>query len=46
VNEGIAIVDAGHYGTEINVLELFEKAIAHIGVPSVRSKNKDIFLFV
>lgn len=46
VNEGIAIVDAGHYGTEINVLELFEKAIAHIGVPSVRSKNKDIFLFM
>lgn len=46
VNIGINIIDAGHYGTEINVLELFEKAIANTGIKSVRSENKDIFTFM
>ncbi len=46
VNMGINIIDAGHYGTEINVLGLFEKAISHLDVESVRSENKDVFTFV
>lgn len=46
VNMGINIIDAGHYGTEINVLGLFEKAISHLCVESVRSENKDVFVFL
>ncbi len=46
VNEGIAIIDAGHYGTEINVLGLFEEAIAGLGIESVRSVNRDVFVFM
>ena len=46
VNSGMNIIDAGHYGTEINVLALFEKSIAHLGIESVRSKRIDVFMFV
>lgn len=46
INEGMNIIDAGHYGTEINVLDLFEKAIAGLGVESVKSANADVFKFV
>lgn len=46
VNMGINIIDAGHYGTEINAIGLFERAISHLELQTVRSENKDVFMFV
>ena len=41
---GICIVDAGHYPTEICVMDIFEDILK--GVEVIKSENKDIFRFV
>lgn len=46
VNNGIAIVDPGHYGTEHHVIDIFEKIIAPLGVKIIKSHNSDIFKFM
>lgn len=44
--DGICIIDAGHYPTEIIVLDIFEKLLSGTGVEVVKSKNTDVFKFV
>lgn len=43
---GICIIDAGHYPTEIMVMEIFENLIKNSGVQYEFSKNRDIFIFM
>lgn len=40
---GIAIIDAGHYPTEIVVMDILEKLFKNTGLNIKKSKNKDIF---
>lgn len=42
----ICIVDAGHYPTEICVMDIFENILKNTGVNIIKSENKDIFKFV
>lgn len=42
---GISIIDAGHYPTEICVMDIFEKLLSGSNLEIVKSKNKDIFKF-
>lgn len=44
--QGIFIIDAGHYPTEIMVTDIFEEILSESGVETVKSKNKDTFRFV
>ncbi len=41
---GLAVIDAGHYPTEIIVMDMFEEILP--GLKIVKSKNKDIFSFI
>ena len=43
---GVAVIDAGHYPTEICSVEIFEKLLAGNGLEFIRSENKDIFEFI
>lgn len=43
---GIAVIDAGHYPTEIIVMDIFEELIKNTGIEIVKSKNKDVFVFI
>lgn len=43
---GVAVIDAGHYPTEICSIGIFGKLLAGTGLETVRSKNKDIFEFI
>ena len=43
---GIAVIDAGHYPTETIVMDIFEDLIKNTEIEIVKSKNKDIFVFV
>ena len=43
---GICMIDAGHYPTEICVLEIFEDILKDTGLEIIKSKNKDIFKFL
>ena len=43
---GICIIDAGHYPTEICVLEIFENILKDTGLEIIKSENKDIFKFL
>lgn len=43
---GICVVDAGHYPTEICVMDIFEDILKNTGVNIIKSKNSDIFKFI
>lgn len=43
---GIAIIDAGHYPTEIIVMDIFEKILKNCDLTLIKSQNTDIFKFV
>ena len=43
---GICIIDAGHYPTEICVMDIFEDILKDTGLEIIKSKNKDIFSLV
>lgn len=43
---GICIVDAGHYPTEICVIDIFADILKDTGLEIIKSENKDIFSFV
>lgn len=43
---GVAVVDAGHYPTEICVLDIFKSLLKNTGIELVCSENKDIFEFI
>lgn len=42
---GIAVIDPGHYGTERHVISIFDKLLAPLGIETVLSDEKDVFLF-
>lgn len=46
VLNGIAVIDAGHYPTEIVVQELFTKLLRPYGLEVVASGNPDIFQYI
>ena len=46
VESGICIIDAGHYATEIIVMDIFENILKNTGVKIIKSKNEDIFKFI
>ncbi len=46
IDDGIAVIDAGHFGTEAFVTDIFDEIIAPLGVKTVKSSNKDCFLIV
>ena len=43
---GIALIDAGHYPTEVFVCEIFEELLKDTGIEIVKSKNEDVFKFI
>lgn len=43
---GVAVIDAGHYPTEICSIEIFEKLLSGYGLEFIKSQNKDIFEFI
>jgi len=43
IDSGIAVIDAGHFGTEIFVIEIFEEILKDTGVKIVKSSNIDCF---
>lgn len=43
---GICIIDAGHYPTEICVMDIFEDILKGTDLEIIKSENKDIFTFV
>ena len=43
---GIAVIDAGHYPTEIIVVDIFEKILRQTNIITVKSKNTDIFTYI
>ena len=43
---GIIVVDAGHYATEIIVMDIFEKVLEKKDIKIVKSKNKDAIKFM
>ena len=43
---GICLIDAGHYPTEICVIDIFENILDNTGLEIIRSENKDIFKFL
>lgn len=42
----ICVIDAGHYPTEICVMDIFEDILKNTGLEIIKSKNKDIFHFI
>lgn len=46
VESGICVIDAGHYPTEVFVIDIFEKLLINKGVEIIKSGEKDIFQFV
>ena len=42
---GISVIDAGHYPTEIIVMDIFEKLLKNTEIETVKSQNKDIFIY-
>ena len=43
---GICVIDAGHYPTEICVMDIFEDILSGADVEVVKSENRDVFNFV
>ena len=46
VSDGLSIIDAGHYPTEIIVMDMFWELLKNTDLKIVKSKNKDIFSFI
>ena len=46
VVRGLAIIDAGHYPTEVYVQEIFSDLIKDTGVEIIKSTHKDVFKIV
>ncbi len=46
VESGICIIDAGHYPTEIIVMDIFADILKDTKVKIIKSENKDIFRFI
>lgn len=46
IETGICIIDAGHYPTEICVMDIFEDILKDTNVKIIKSENTDIFKFV
>lgn len=46
VEDGLAIIDAGHYPTEVFVTKIFEKIIGGMGLEIIKSNHKDVFKIV
>lgn len=46
VESGICVIDAGHFPTEVFVMDIFEKLLSEFELDIIRSSNKDIFKFV
>ncbi len=44
--EGISIIDAGHYPTEIVVLEIFEKVLEDLGIEMVKYRPGNVIKFI
>lgn len=45
-NSGISVIDAGHYGTERNVIGIFEKILEPLGLELVKSDRTDVFVYL
>ena len=45
VFSGISVIDAGHYPTEIIVMDIFEKLLKNTEIETIKSQNKDIFIY-
>lgn len=43
---GICVIDAGHYPTEVFVIDIFEKLLKNTGVELIKSTEKDVFDFI
>ena len=43
---GICVIDAGHYSTEICVMDIFEDILKDTDIEIIKSENKDIFKLV
>lgn len=43
---GICVIDAGHYPTEICVMDIFADILKNTDVEIIKSENKDIFKFI
>ncbi len=43
---GIAVVDAGHYPTEIMAMDIFERLLKDCNIEIKKSENRDIFKFI
>lgn len=46
VEEKIAVIDAGHYPTEVFVTEIFEKLLDGLDIEIIKSSHKDVFKLV
>lgn len=46
VRDGIAVIDAGHYPTEVFVTEIFENIISGMEIEIIKSSHKDVFKIV
>ena len=46
MREGICIIDAGHYATEICVVEIFAQLFKDTGIKVVKEMNSDVYSFV
>ena len=45
-NDGISIIDAGHYPTEIIVMDMFEEILKNTNLKIYKSKITDIFSYI
>jgi putative NIF3 family GTP cyclohydrolase 1 type 2 len=43
VADGISVIDAGHYGTEIIVCDIFESILSPLGLEVIKTKSKDVY---
>ena len=46
VDSGICVIDAGHFPTEVFVIDIFEDIIKGMGVEIVKSTGTDVFKFI
>lgn len=46
VSDGIAIIDAGHYPTEVVVIDMLRQLLKNTGILLKNSKNTDIFTII
>lgn len=46
VDSGIAVIDAGHYPTEMFVIGIFEKLLKDTGIEIIKSEKRDVFKLV